>query len=90
MSYDGTTPGNILDITGINILGKLPDTHSLPDEGNYGEAYVIDGELYNYVGRYGNVKYSPNWHMIEYIHEGPGNCKNLIKFKESKYADKWK
>lgn len=48
------------DGAGVNILGSLTDTDKLPQTGNKGDAYLIDGNLYVWTGskweNVGNIK----------------------------------
>lgn len=45
----------------INIISNLASEDELPDTGKYGDAYLIDGNLYLYVEKNGNVVSSPKW-----------------------------
>lgn len=46
---------------GINIISNLAGEDELPDTGKYGDAYLIDGDLYLYVEKNGNVVSNPKW-----------------------------
>jgi hypothetical protein len=45
----------------INIISNLTGEDELPDTGKYGDAYLIDGNLYLYVEKNGNVVSNPKW-----------------------------
>lgn len=45
----------------INIISNLISEDKLPDTGKYGDAYLIDGNLYLYVEKNGNVVSNPKW-----------------------------
>ena len=45
----------------INIISALAGEDELPDTGKYGDAYLIDGNLYLYVEKNGNVVSNPKW-----------------------------
>lgn len=45
----------------INIISNLTGEDELPDTGKYGDAYIIDGNLYLYVEKNGNVVSNPKW-----------------------------
>lgn len=45
----------------INIISNLAGEDELPDTGKYGDAYLIDGNLYLYVEKNGNVVSNPKW-----------------------------
>lgn len=49
------------DGTGINIKGSLTGVNQLPATGKSGDAYLIDGSLYVYVGTGGNVAGHTQW-----------------------------
>lgn len=49
---------------GLNIIGALSDESELPAEGNSGDAYIIDGNLYVYVGEGGSVVTNPKWSNV--------------------------
>lgn len=46
---------------GINIISNLAGEDELPDTGKYGDTYLIDGNLYLYVEKNGNVVSNPKW-----------------------------
>lgn len=45
----------------INIISNLAGEDELPDTGKYGDTYLIDGNLYLYVEKNGNVVSNPKW-----------------------------
>lgn len=45
----------------INIISNLAGEDELPNTGKYGDAYLIDGNLYLYVEKNGNVVSNPKW-----------------------------
>lgn len=47
--------------SGLNIKGKLDSEAGLPQEGVSGDAWLISGNLYVYVGENGNVVSNPKW-----------------------------
>lgn len=56
----------------INIISNLNNESELPADGRYGDAYLIDGNLYLYVGENGNVASNPKWQnsgMIKFSYE---------------------
>jgi len=55
---------------GVNIKGELLSESELPEEGQPGDAYVIDGNLYVYVGEGGSVVSNPKWSNVGNI-KGP-------------------
>lgn len=55
---------------GVNIKGELTSESELPTEGQPGDAYVIDGNLYVYVGEGGSVVSNPKWSNVGNI-KGP-------------------
>lgn len=56
--------------TGVNIKGNLANTSALPTVGTSGDAYLIDGSLYVYVGSGGNVSGHTQWSNVGSI-QGP-------------------
>lgn len=55
---------------GLNIKGELDSESELPQEGISGDAYLISGNLYVYVGENGNVEANPKWSNVGNI-QGP-------------------
>ena len=49
---------------GLNIIGALSSEGELPAEGKPGDAYIIDGNLYVYVGEGGSVVTNPKWSNV--------------------------
>lgn len=47
--------------SGLNIKGELDSESQLPQEGVSGDAWLISGNLYVYVGENGNVVSNPKW-----------------------------
>lgn len=47
--------------SGLNIKGELDSEAGLPQEGVSGDAWLISGNLYVYVGENGNVVSNPKW-----------------------------
>lgn len=45
----------------INIISNLNSESELPTDGKFGDAYLINGDLYLYVGQGGNVVSNPKW-----------------------------
>ena len=45
----------------INIISNLTGEDKLPNTGKYGDAYLINGNLYLYVEKNGNVVSNPKW-----------------------------
>lgn len=56
--------------SGLNIKGKLDSESQLPQEGVSGDAWLIAGNLYVYVGENGNVESNPKWSNVGSI-QGP-------------------
>lgn len=56
--------------SGVNIKGELPAESDLPSTGTEGDAYLISGNLYVYVGENGNVATNPKWSNVGSI-KGP-------------------
>lgn len=56
--------------SGLNIKGKLDSESQLPQEGVSGDAWLISGNLYVYVGENGNVESNPKWSNVGSI-QGP-------------------
>lgn len=56
--------------SGLNIKGELDSEAGLPQEGVSGDAWLISGNLYAYVGENGNVVSNPKWSNVGSI-QGP-------------------
>ena len=56
--------------SGLNIKGELDSESQLPQEGVSGDAWLIAGNLYVYVGENGNVESNPKWSNVGSI-QGP-------------------
>lgn len=56
--------------SGLNINGELDSESQLPQEGVSGDAWLISGNLYVYVGENGNVESNPKWSNVGSI-QGP-------------------
>lgn len=56
--------------SGLNIKGELDSEAGLPQEGVSGDAWLISGNLYIYVGENGNVVSNPKWSNVGSI-QGP-------------------
>lgn len=56
--------------SGLNIKGELDSESQLPQEGVSGDAWLIAGNLYIYVGENGNVESNPKWSNVGSI-QGP-------------------
>lgn len=56
--------------SGLNIKGELDSESQLPQEGVSGDAWLISGNLYAYVGENGNVESNPKWSNVGSI-QGP-------------------
>ena len=56
--------------SGLNIKGELNSDSELPMDGVSGDAYLIAGKLYVYVGENGNVESNPKWSNVGSI-QGP-------------------
>lgn len=56
--------------SGLNIKGELDSESQLPQEGVSGDAWLISGNLYVYVGENGNVVSNPKWSNVGGI-QGP-------------------
>lgn len=55
---------------GVNIKGELKSEEELPQKGLPSDSYIIDGDLYVYVGENGNVEVNPKWSNVGTI-RGP-------------------
>lgn len=56
--------------SGLNFKGELDSESQLPQEGVSGDAWLISGNLYVYVGENGNVESNPKWSNVGSI-QGP-------------------
>lgn len=56
--------------SGLNLKGELDSETELPQEGVSGDAWLISGNLYVYVGENGNVESNPKWNNVGSI-QGP-------------------
>lgn len=56
--------------SGLNIKGELDSETELPQEGVSGDAWLISGNLYIYVGENGNVESNPKWSNVGSV-QGP-------------------
>lgn len=56
--------------SGLNIKGELDSEAGLPQEGVSGDAWLISGNLYVYIGENGNVVSNPKWNNVGSI-QGP-------------------
>lgn len=56
--------------SGLNIKGGLDSESQLPQEGVSGDAWLISGNLYVYVGENGNIESNPKWSNVGSI-QGP-------------------
>lgn len=56
--------------SGLNIKGELDYESQLPQEGVSGDAWLIAGNLYMFVGENGNVESNPKWSNVGSI-QGP-------------------
>lgn len=56
--------------SGLNIKGELDSESQLPQEGVSGDAWLITGNLYVYVGENGNIESNPKWSNVGSI-QGP-------------------
>lgn len=56
--------------SGLNLKGELDSESQLPQEGVSGDAWLITGNLYVYVGENGNVVSNPKWSNVGSI-QGP-------------------
>lgn len=56
--------------SGLNLKGELDSESQLPQEGVSGDAWLISGNLYVYVGENGNAVSNPKWSNVGSI-QGP-------------------
>lgn len=62
--------------SGLNIKSELENESQLPQEGISGDAYLITGNLYVWVGENGNVESNPKWNNVGNI-QGPAGPQGL-------------
>lgn len=63
--------------SGLNIIGELNSESELPAEGKSGDAYLINGQLYVYVGSGGNVGSNPKWSNVGTIKGDKGDAATI-------------
>ena len=63
--------------SGLNIKGELDSESRLPQEGVSGDAWLIAGNLYVFVGENGNVESNPKWSNVGSI-QGPAGPQGPI------------
>lgn len=63
--------------SGLNIKGELDSESQLPQEGVSGDAWLIAGNLYVYVGENGNVESNPKWSNVGSI-QGPAGLQGPV------------
>lgn len=63
--------------SGLNIKGELDSESQLPQEGVSGDAWLISGNLYVYVGENGNVESNPKWSNVGSI-QGPAGPQGSV------------
>lgn len=63
--------------SGLNIKGELDSESQLPQEGVSGDAWLISGNLYVYVGENGNVVSNPKWSNVGSI-QGPAGPQGSV------------
>lgn len=66
--------------SGLNIKGELDSESQLPQEGVSGDAWLISGNLYVYVGENGNVESNPKWSNVGSI-QGPAGPRGPVGSK---------
>ncbi|QWM89765.1 hypothetical protein [uncultured phage cr77_1] len=66
--------------SGLNIKGELDSESQLPQEGVSGDAWLIAGNLYVYVGENGNVESNPKWSNVGSI-QGPAGPQGPVGSK---------
>lgn len=66
--------------SGLNIKGELDSESQLPQEGVSGDAWLISGNLYVYVGENGNVESNPKWSNVGSI-QGPAGPQGPVGSK---------
>lgn len=72
LGYKGTEEEWLESLKGIsiNIKGELTSESELPQTGERGDSYIINGFLYTYVEYEGNVSLNPKWSNVGRI-QGP-------------------
>jgi hypothetical protein len=63
--------------SGLNIIGELTEESQLPADGESGDAYLINGQLYVYVGSGGNVTTNPKWSNVGNIKGEKGDAATI-------------
>lgn len=63
--------------SGLNIIGELTSESELPAEGKSGDAYLINGQLYVYVGSGGNIGSNPKWSNVGTIKGDKGDAATI-------------
>lgn len=63
--------------SGLNIIGELNSESELPAEGKSGDIYLINGQLYVYVGSGGNVSSNPKWSNVGTIKGDKGDAATI-------------
>lgn len=63
--------------SGLNIIGELTSESELPAEGKLGDAYLINGQLYVYVGSGGNIGSNPKWSNVGTIKGDKGDAATI-------------
>lgn len=66
--------------SGLNIKGELDSESQLPQEGVSGDAWLISGNLYVYVGENGNIESNPKWSNVGRI-QGPAGPQGPVGSK---------
>lgn len=66
--------------SGLNLKGELDSEAGLPQEGVSGDAWLISGNLYVYVGENGNVESNPKWSNVGSI-QGPAGPQGPVGSK---------
>lgn len=66
--------------SGLNIKGELDSESQLPQEGVSGDAWLIAGNLYVFVGENGNVESNPKWSNVGSI-QGPAGPQGPVGSK---------
>ena len=63
--------------SGLNIIGELTEESQLPADGEPGDAYLMNGQLYVYVGSGGNVTTNPKWSNVGNIKGEKGDAATI-------------
>ena len=66
--------------SGLNIKGELDSESQLPQEGVSGDAWLISGNLYVYMGENGNIESNPKWSNVGSI-QGPAGPQGPVGSK---------